>query len=84
MAMKCELCHKGIMVGQQHKHHAGVAGGRWLKRAPHTQKIFKPNLHKSRVLVDGMYKRIKLCTKCLRIMKEAAKVAVPTVSPATV
>lgn len=73
MALKCELCFKGIMVGKQHRHHGGVAGGRWLRRAPKTQKVFKPNLHKTRVLVDGMYKRMKLCTKCLRLLKKAAK-----------
>ncbi len=73
MAMICENCKKGIMVGSQHKHHPGVAGGRWKKRAPHTQKIFKPNLHVARVFVDGAYRRMKLCTKCLRILKKEGK-----------
>lgn len=70
MAMKCFNCKKGRMVGKQHKHHKGVAGKRWLKRAPTTQKIFKPNLHSTRILIDGGYKRVKLCTKCLRIAKK--------------
>ncbi|MDO8658451.1 MAG: L28 family ribosomal protein [Candidatus Levybacteria bacterium] len=67
------MCNKGIMVGKQHKHHPGVAGGRWKKRAPKTQKIFKPNLHSARILVGSNYKRMKLCTKCLRRAKEAMK-----------
>ena len=71
--MKCVMCGKGRMVGKQHKHHPGVAGGRWLKRAPKTQKIFKPNLHWSRVPIDGIMKRARLCTKCLRIAKEKMK-----------
>ncbi len=71
--MKCELCKKGIIVGSQHTHHPGVAGGRWKKRAPHTQKIFKPNLHVARVVVNGVSKRMKLCTKCLRRVKEGMK-----------
>ncbi|MCL5433117.1 MAG: 50S ribosomal protein L28 [Patescibacteria group bacterium] len=70
MAMKCYLCGKGKMIGRQHKHHPGVAGGRWKRRAPHTLKIFKPNLHSARIQVDGFTKRVRLCTKCLRIVKE--------------
>lgn len=62
------------MVGKQHKHHPGVAGGRWLKRAPKTQKIFKPNLHWTKIVVDGNFKKVRLCTKCLRIEKEKMKV----------
>ncbi|MBI3070225.1 MAG: 50S ribosomal protein L28 [Candidatus Levybacteria bacterium] len=69
MAMKCVLCGKGRMVGRQHTHHPGVAGGRWKKRAPKTQKIFKPNLHWARVTISGVTKRVRLCTKCLRKVK---------------
>ncbi|MCL4415563.1 MAG: hypothetical protein M1450_02085 [Patescibacteria group bacterium] len=75
MAYKCDNCGKGVMVGKQHKHHPGVAGGRWKKRAPVTQKLFRPNLHSTRVLINGMYKRMKLCTKCLRQAREAMKQA---------
>jgi ribosomal protein L28 len=73
MAFKCDNCSKGVMVGQTHKHHPGVAGGRWKKRAPHKAKLFRPNLHSARVLVGTNYQRLKLCTKCLRLAKEAMK-----------
>ena len=69
--MKCALCNKGIMIGRQHTHHAGVAGGRWKKRAPKTRKVFTPNLHSAKILVNGAMKRVRLCTKCLRKAKEA-------------
>lgn len=71
--MRCDMCGKGRMVGEQHTHHPGVAGGRWKKRAPHTQKIFKPNLHTARILVGTIKKTMKLCTKCLRRAREAMK-----------
>jgi len=61
------------MVGKQHKHHPGVAGGRWKRRAPKTQKIFRPNLHWARIAVDGGFKRLRLCTKCQRVAKNAMK-----------
>ena len=73
MAVICDMCGKGRMVGKQHKHHPGVAGGRWKRRAPKTQKIFKPNLHWARVGVAGAMQRIRLCTKCLRIVKQDKK-----------
>lgn len=73
MAMKCRNCGKGILIGKTSKHHPGVAGGRWKHRAPKTSKTFRPNLHSARVLVGTTYKRMKLCTKCLRIAKEMMK-----------
>lgn len=73
MAMKCFNCDKGRMVGRSHTHHPGVAGGRWKKKAPVVQKIFKPNLHWARIAVDGAMKRVRLCTKCLRRAKTSIK-----------
>jgi len=52
--LKCDNCNKGVMFGHNVSH---------SKRR--TQKIFKPNLHSSRVLVNGVYVRKRLCTKCL-------------------
>ncbi len=34
-----------------------------------TRRIFKPNLHTSRVEVNGLMKRMKLCAKCMRLLK---------------
>lgn len=73
MAYKCANCYKGIEIGSQHTHHPGVAGGRWKKRAPRTQKIFRPNLHVAHIKVEGTSKRVKLCTKCLRTYKASLK-----------
>lgn len=80
MAMKCALCGKGAMKGLQHKHHPGVAGGRWKKRAPETPKTFKPNLHNARVVLDGTRKQVKLCTKCLRVVKKENQPKIPQVA----
>ena len=55
---KCDNCGKGIMYG----HNVSHAKNR-------TRKIFKPNLHRSRVEVSGVYKTLRLCTKCLRLFK---------------
>lgn len=34
-----------------------------------TRKVFKPNLHMARIVVDGTSMRVRLCTKCLRMIK---------------
>lgn len=67
--IQCFLCHKGVMTGKQHKHHPGVAGGRWKRRAPKTVKRFIPNLHVAHIMVGKINKKVRLCTKCLRKAK---------------
>jgi len=62
MGMKCANCGKGIMYGHNVSH---------SKRR--TKRTFKPNLHVSRIMVDGRAMRVKLCTKCLRMFKNAMK-----------
>lgn len=58
--MKCANCGKGIMYGHNVSH---------SKRR--TRKIFKPNLHKARIVVNGRSMTAKLCTKCQRMFKKA-------------
>lgn len=66
----CYHCGKGILYGRSHTHHRGVAGGRWKKRAPKTQRIFRPNLQKVDIVEGEEVKRIKLCMKCLKRIKK--------------
>ena len=70
LGMKCANCGKGVMYG----HNVSHAKNR-------TNRVFAPNLHMTRVLVNGVLKRMRLCTKCLRKLKKESKPAVPTVSP---
>ncbi|MCX6732456.1 MAG: hypothetical protein NTV98_02855 [Candidatus Roizmanbacteria bacterium] len=80
----CFHCGKGILMGRQHTHHRGVAGGRWKKRAPKTAKAFAPNLQKVRVMIGGVVKQVKLCTKCIkRIKKDIADGVKPFVTLAS-
>ena len=65
----CYHCDKGILYGRSHTHHRGVAGGRWKKRAPKTNRVYKPNLVKSMIIENGIEKRVKLCAKCIKRIK---------------
>lgn len=71
--MKCYNCGKTVLLGRSHTHHRGVAGGRWKKRAPKTQRIFKPNLQVFKILEAGKVKRVRLCTKCIKRIKKDIK-----------
>ena len=69
MAYRCDLCGKKRMIGRSHRHHKGVAGGKWRQRAQKTVKIFKPNLQRFNGLLNGQKVKWLLCTKCLRKVK---------------
>ena len=69
----CYWSGKKALFGRSHTHHRGVAGGRWKKRAPKTQRIFMPNLHSVLIVEEGETKRVKLASKVLkRIRKDIA------------
>jgi len=70
MAYKCDLCGKGKMLLKSGRHHRGVAGGKWLNRAPKTLKTKMPNLQPFNGILMGIKGHWRLCTKCLRRAKE--------------
>ncbi|MBI5126949.1 hypothetical protein HZA76_00645 [Candidatus Roizmanbacteria bacterium] len=66
----CYHCGKTVLYGRSHTHHRGVAGGRWKKRAPKTQRIFKVNFIRLAILESGKEKQVKLCAKCLKRVRK--------------
>lgn len=71
MAYICDNCEKGIVHGSQSTHGRGVAGKRWKKRAQKTSRLFKPNLQKIAVVVDGKQVQMRLCASCIsRFVKD--------------
>ncbi len=54
---KCEICGKGPSFGHNVSH-SKVA----------TNRMFRPNIHRKRVMIDGQWKRIYICTRCLRTL----------------
>lgn len=55
MANRCEICGKGPMAGNLVSHSNRK-----------TRKVSKPNVQRIRVYVDGVPKRMRVCTRCLR------------------
>lgn len=55
MAMRCEICGKGPVVGRRVSHAHNVSPRR-----------FEPNLQRVRALVKGAARRMRVCTRCIR------------------
>ncbi|MGE0043352.1 MAG: 50S ribosomal protein L28 [Vicinamibacterales bacterium] len=58
MAMRCEICGKGPVVGRRVSHAHNV-----------TARRFEPNLQSVHAVVNGARKRMKVCTRCIRSNK---------------
>lgn len=59
MAFKCDFCRKGIQYGHAVSH----AKNR-------VRRIFKPNLQKLKVMLNGVVVRVKFCTSCIKRLKK--------------
>lgn len=62
MAKICQICGKKPLTGYavSHSHR-------------HTKRRQLPNLQKKKVLVDGEYKTLRICHKCLRTLEKEGK-----------
>jgi large subunit ribosomal protein L28 len=66
----CQSCGKGTVIGKSGVHRYG---GGWARRAQKTTRVWKPNLHRAKITIDGKTKTVWLCTKCLRRAKKGLK-----------
>lgn len=67
---RCYVSGKTSMFGRSHTHHRGVAGGRWKKRAPKTNRVFKPNLQSVSIVEDGQVKKVKIAANVIKRIKK--------------
>lgn len=73
MAYQCFNCKKKSAMGTSHRHKGGVAGRQHLRKVVRTPKKFKPNLHNAFLLMGTRIMRVKLCTKCKRLLRKQGK-----------
>ena len=55
MARVCEVCGKGPIKGHNVSHANNKTPRRWY-----------PNLQRARVVVNGVVRRIRVCTQCIK------------------
>jgi large subunit ribosomal protein L28 len=63
MAQRCDICGKGPQFGSRVSHAHNV-----------TSRRFNPNLQRVRAVLEGVQKKVRACTRCLR----SGKVTKPT------
>jgi len=61
MSKECEVCHKKPTTGNLVSHSNRKTKRRWL-----------PNLQTTTLIINGVKRRIRLCTRCLRSHKTKA------------
>ena len=68
MARECECCGKKTTSGRTYVYRGlpKYKGGIGLKITGKTLRKFKPNIQKVKAKINGLTKRVKLCTRCLR------------------
>ncbi len=68
MARVCAVCGKGTTAGRQYarRGRAKRLGGVGIKTTGVSNRTFRPNLQRVRVLVNGAPKRLRVCAKCIR------------------
>ncbi len=59
---KCEICGKTKSFGNNVSH-SNV----------HTKRVFRPNIQRTKIMVNGTLKRINACTRCIRTMEKAPR-----------
>jgi large subunit ribosomal protein L28 len=55
MSYKCGVCGKGSVTGKSYSHSH-------MK----TNRVFRPNLQKQKVAVEGKTETMYVCTKCIK------------------
>ena len=70
----CQICNKGSMIQKSGAHQYG---GGWAMRATKKRVVWEPNLHKARVVYEGRPQTMRLCSKCLRMVKGKMKASAP-------
>ncbi len=61
MASRCEMCGKQPVSGHNVSHAENKTKRRW-----------RPNVQKTRIVVDGVAQSAYLCTRCMRTLAKAA------------
>ncbi|MDR1150238.1 MAG: 50S ribosomal protein L28 [Clostridiales bacterium] len=59
---RCEICNKSNLKG----HKISITRSQVSRRA---KKVFKSNIKKIRVVINGTAKKISVCTSCMRTNK---------------
>lgn len=65
---RCAICGKGSIPGVKYKRRGQIkrTGGAGSKIIGKTLRVFKPNLQKIKINLNGTIKRAYVCTSCIQ------------------
>ena len=59
MSRVCSICGKGPSAGNNRSHALNI-----------TKRVYRPNIHKTKVEIDGQVQTAYVCTKCMKGSKK--------------
>ena len=59
MSRVCSICGKGASAGNSRSHALNIS-----------KRIYRPNIHKTTVEIDGVAQKAYVCTKCMKGSKK--------------
>jgi large subunit ribosomal protein L28 len=74
MSRTCDFCCRGTTTGQNvpRKGLSRKKGGGGEKVGIRTKRTFKVNLQTKTVVLDGIKRKLRLCSRCLRTLTKNA------------
>jgi large subunit ribosomal protein L28 len=68
MGMHCPICGKKPVLGNQiaRRGKAKYLGGVGRKITGISRRVFRPNLQRIQVQIDGVTRRMRVCVQCIR------------------
>ncbi|BCX13823.1 MAG: hypothetical protein KatS3mg085_355 [Candidatus Dojkabacteria bacterium] len=75
MSRQCDLSGKKTAFGHSKKHRRGSSGGggQWRFKAPTTNRTWRPNLRKLKVVMNGTPVTIKVSMKMYKKLKKMSQ-----------
>ena len=64
---QCDFCGKSKMFGRHIRHTHSIG---WARRAPKKNRVFKPNVQKTKLMLDGAMRSVHICTRCMRTLNK--------------
>jgi large subunit ribosomal protein L28 len=52
----------------RHIRHAHSIG--WARRAPKKNRVFEPNVQKTKLMLNGSMQKVHVCTRCMRTLQK--------------
>jgi large subunit ribosomal protein L28 len=55
------------MYGRHIRHTHSIG---WALRAPKKSRVFKPNVQKTKLMINGAMRSVHICTRCMRTLQK--------------